>query len=636
MMMVEGGDAGLGAFRSDCVSVLTELKLRHKQLAAKRRWLMGLPLSDSEDKVFQGKEFWDRSVVPESLLREDDLFYETVKTHVRRHNTDRESELVVRNFKSFDREATNRLLCQLNFLTNKGLHHVAVVAARGSQQFHCTRQGMKKMIRQTVRNLSKDEEDMQWRTEICQHLYELLHDPQFVRGNVPRYLDVRPQSTRMAAMKVIDRLEDFPTSVLIAMNRKLRGLGGKVPRLTSKESTPMKGKLIHQMRRICYKMLSELDDRAQLQDHLAKALAVAVLYLRLAPESESPASDFHQFTPEIRVLQQQILKAIELLKAKRFPVLKKLQALLHPGSDVPKMRLRSAIFGCLAEYLFECSDMNTIPDSLIKSLAIINEGNAIAAFSSSSEGNPRFYDEKEEVDSILAISALLKQIVLDLLPEMDYAADFSDAYADETDESDEEDGISHSMDNCVDVKSSHNEGYYTEYANPLAEGQGTSFVISCDPSPSRMDSESGSPHSTHDTAPRCGPSVGIYTGMDYSGPTAGDFLDGERNKDDCDGKKIFRNFYLAIQEACDGTSLLVSNIVDFMLKEIAEDRRLDLDEDPFSDNVGKSSGKGKKRSIEEENERDYEDGTLVFRVIEHQLPNHQDRVKQRLKALMES
>lgn len=480
----------------------------------------------------------------------------------------------------------NGLLSQLNYLTNKGLHHIAVVAARGSNEFHKTRQGMKKLIRETMRNLSKDEEDTQWRTEICQHLYELLQDPQFVRGNVPRYLDVRPQSTKIAAMKIVDHLEDFPTSVLIAMVRKLSGLPGRVPQLILQESEP-RINLIHQVRNICLEMLLEHGDRVQLQDHLAKALAIAVLSLRLAPRSENHvAAYFHQFTPEIRVLQQRILKAIELLKSKRFPVLKKLQAVLRPGLDMPKRSLRAAISRFLAEYLFECCDMDIIPSSLIEALAIIDNGNADASVHGFSVYNPSIYDENGEVDSILGVSALLKQIVLDLLPEMDYAADYSNAYTDETEESDEDDVMSHSLDNGEVVKSFHNEGSCIDYPNPLAEGHGDSCAVSYNPLHCIIDSESGYPHTTPNSAPHSGLSLD-----NYSGPIVGDFLDGERNEDDYDGEKTYRNSYLTIQEACDDASLLAYNIVDFMLKEIAKDTILYMDKGSNPDNHGRSSRK---------------------------------------------
>ncbi|PQQ02208.1 uncharacterized protein Pyn_34688 [Prunus yedoensis var. nudiflora] len=72
----------LGFYQTDCESLWSQIKRQEKQIQLKRRWLLGLPTSKSEQKKLERCDFLNNTCLPESFLREDDMFYETVKSSV--------------------------------------------------------------------------------------------------------------------------------------------------------------------------------------------------------------------------------------------------------------------------------------------------------------------------------------------------------------------------------------------------------------------------------------------------------------------------------------------------------------------------------------------------------------------------
>ncbi|KAF2300306.1 hypothetical protein GH714_011591 [Hevea brasiliensis] len=230
---------------------------------------MGLPMSKSEkDQLLQYRS------LPESLLRDDDIFYETVKRHVeqafgvhideREDNTIQEDKVVsgVSNLKSY-----------LNF--------------------------------SRILKMSKTIVGHSCSPHVSHHA---------------------------SAIKILERLEDLSSETLLAMRRKLRGVTASTPCLQQNRHGFSRGQLIYNVRSSIEKMLSEVVGGEELQAPLAKALAVASLSLKLTTGySNSPVVDFEQFSPEVKTLQNDIAKAIWLLETKvRIPELKTLQLLLDP------------------------------------------------------------------------------------------------------------------------------------------------------------------------------------------------------------------------------------------------------------------------------------------------------------------
>ncbi|KAL7176814.1 hypothetical protein ACSBR2_030204 [Camellia fascicularis] len=177
-------------------------------------------------------------------------------------------------------------------------------------------------------------------------------------------------------------------------------------------------------------MLSELGEENKLQEPLAKAMGVGGLWTKLIQGCPF-VTQFQQFSPENEALQNEIAKAIWLLKEVRFLELKNLQLLLDPKAELSNRSLRTAVKNLLTEYLFECSDMDTIPDYLLETLSIINRTAPYRFFSKE--------EKEEEVEHVLNVSSQVKQILWDLLPEYEFDQDFADAYMEYLEESDDGD-----------------------------------------------------------------------------------------------------------------------------------------------------------------------------------------------------
>ncbi|XWS35312.1 hypothetical protein CRYUN_Cryun21dG0115100 [Craigia yunnanensis] len=253
-------------------------------------------------------------------------------------------------------------------------HVEEAFGARGSGKFEKTRCRMKKVIRESLpRCLSSENHDHKQKTTITQ-LYKVVNDPQYFRNNTVKPMTSTFQFHHAAATHVLDGLEDLPFQTLIAMDRKLRCLK-RVPQLQTCEQSKKRKQLIMKVNKTAKRMLMDLDKVGKLREPLAKVLAVADLSLKLtAGCRNTSATSFHQFSPEIISLQNDIVEVIWILKTKvRFPELKTLKLLLDPNVDISNRSLRGAITNMLTEFLFECSDMDTIPKSLLETLSFINK-----------------------------------------------------------------------------------------------------------------------------------------------------------------------------------------------------------------------------------------------------------------------
>ncbi|XP_010528718.1 PREDICTED: uncharacterized protein LOC104805724 [Tarenaya hassleriana] len=436
--------------RTDSRSIMSQIKHQEQQLWLKRRWLLDSPVAESKHDTAEIPDFLNSECLSESLLREDDIFYETVKSRVEEafgiwdneevHNAVQQNKSSV-----FANEVIRMLGMSLDALSNKGLYLIAVIMTGGSVAFEKTRPKLKEAIRDFI---AKDFRKVfgDGKSDVLKQLHNVLGDPGNFRKTSTMNLFPTFQSQRDAAIKVLNKLECLSIQTLIAMKRKLEG-SRIIPQLKPREkSCSNRRHLIKQVRQASEKMLSELSEEDKLQEPLAKAMSLVNLALKLDPERKCVASaDFFQFTPETTHLQNEILKAICLLHKKvRFPELKRIQLLLGQEANISNDSLRSAIRKMLIEYLFECSDMDPIPDFLPKVLALING-------SSRSVEHRLFPGEvvEEEVECILNASAQVKEVLWEWFPDYELDQDFDDAYMEEFEDSDDENFISYDNDELV-------------------------------------------------------------------------------------------------------------------------------------------------------------------------------------------
>lgn len=429
-----------GFYRTDIEAILSEVKHQEKELKLKRRWLMGLPTSTSKSKRKQlrGPDFLKEECLPESWLREDDIFYETVKTKVEEtfgaHKFESEESIIEDSIQPFNIPNIKGIVVScLDALTNNGLYLIAMVLTGGSVSLDRTRSKMKKVIRESLANCFGSQNKELRLGDISKQLFQVLSNPQNFRENEAKCGASTSIYSYAAAFKVLDGLDDFPSYTLIAMNRKLRSIQ-RLPQLQPHRQGKSRHRLIDQVRRTSKKMLMEVGKHEELPEPLGKALLVADLSLKLTNSCQSSTANIHRIPPEIKNLQNEIVKAIWSLKKLRISELKTLKLLLDPDADISNGSLRTAIKKMLIEYLFECSDMDTVPKSLLEVLATINK--------SSRTITRRVFPKEEieeEIECILKVSAQTRQIAWDLLPENQLDEQFADVYMEDLVESDDED-----------------------------------------------------------------------------------------------------------------------------------------------------------------------------------------------------
>lgn len=559
------------------------------------------------------------------------MFYETIKSRVENSfgacYAEEQNAAVPESHHSFDTGNIKRVLLScLDALTNKGLYKIATLLAGGSTNFEKTRRKMKKVIKESLA-MEFQNQNHKSQKQIYIQLSLVLNETQNFRENCGSYLTPMCKSHRAAATKVLHELEDLPFQTLFVMHKKLRGIQGGIPRLRHWRHGRSREQVINQIRKYSEKMLLELSKGDHLQERLAKALAIVGLSKKVELEGQTHlVEDFCQYTPEVKKLQDEIVKAIWLLKTKvRMPELKTLQKLLDPDSDVSNGCLRTAMRKMLIDYLFECSDMDTIPKSFLEAIALINRDSRSVPHNCFSKE-----EIEEEVEHVLSVSAQTKQIVLDLVPGIDFDWEFDDAYMEELEESEEEssdddDGFNDGVVKLQNIKSSVDWD--------LQEGFGESMCI--DPkTPISKTYSFARVKKEHvmDSNPHGIISSGTFIESRFSS----DAVSIDRNQDDVKSihmvsssgintnrftpieenarsdpryrKDLFSsnsscwemkcksyeqrksgNHYLAIQEACDETSMVAYDLIGGMLENFAHEEGIDLESSSILYLKGQSS-----------------------------------------------
>lgn len=594
-------------YHTDCESLWSDMKRQEKQLKRKRRWLMGLPSSAAEQKQLREPELLESRSLPETFLRKDDVFYETIKTSVDAafgaYSVAREQDFASQDsMQVLDMlNITRLLISHLDDFTNKGLYLLAKIFTGGSAKFEKTRKKMKKVVRESLPRIPKNKNHNHYQIEFLTKLSQVLNNPHNFRENCVTSL------APADVVKVLNKLQDFKFQTLVAMDRKLQGGLAGILQLLRKRSDRNCKRMIKKVSKSCQKMLSELGNRDQLQEPLVKAMEVAGLSLNL------PTGFQNQ---DVTELQYEIAKAIWLTREKaKIHELRNLQHLLDPKADISNNGLRPAIERMLFEFLFECSDMDTIPKSLRDAVETINKD-------SQSIPHECFPKEKieEEVECILTVSAQTKQLVFDLIPDYDFEQDFTDAYMEDLAESDDDELCQ------LELNNSQGSSLHSSDLDDLVEGFGESKPI-----------DSLSPTSTtkgNDSSPILTPNKGQEFEYD-TGADSSDLTDIFSSVFSCK-QGTSRNQYLAIQEVCDETSMVAYNLIGHIMEGFSQREGLGLDHELYlrgGKSIPEDSQGLKEKQTSLEAEVD-EDGLIIIRAVEELVPSFSKSGIERVKKLL--
>ncbi|KAK2435677.1 hypothetical protein QL285_020720 [Trifolium repens] len=636
--------------RTDLFSILQDVKRQEKRIKLKKRWFLGLPIKKVERKKLKDIRKTKR-YLPESLLRKDDLFYEEARTHVEH---------------AF------------------GAPYVEV--SGDAVKYERTRGNLKKIIKDSLSIvLSSERHNDQQQLETHKQLFQLLNNPQHFQHRCELLPGSGSQFYHAAVVKVLCGLEKLPSQTLIAMRRKLKGIKAPAPQLKPLKHGWTRSHLIHLVDKLCRKMLSQLDkgNENEQQNSLAKAISVADLSQKLIIGYGSKfLEEFYQFSPEVKSLQSDIINAIWSIEKKEvvpLPVLRDLQLLIEPKTTIANKSLRIAFVNLLTEFLFECSDMDNTPKSLLLVLDVINK------YSNKSTHDVSFQKKhiEEEVDRILSLSAQTNQIVQELLPDCKFDQDFTDAYMEQSEESDDSDSDKDEDDSQIsEDRQFKNEAVNTTDSNYEGESVGDFMPFEFRPSTTvteenilnspltpgerlNSDSEKLQPKNCNNQCQE--ESIEQLStpmaGKNYNSPVVSpdketgenivkrpEFIYESYTKVDpgdesnfCEETKpiptkhsAHKNQYLATQDACDKTAMLAYKLIGHMLEEFAVTEGLNLD-------LIKRSYLNRDKQIEEAKEtkeqsssrkRKRVPGPPILGVIEDLIPSFPDSSMERLKILM--
>ncbi|KAL1806693.1 hypothetical protein ACET3Z_029761 [Daucus carota] len=654
----------------DVKALMSHFTEQENRLRVKRRWLAGLPLTKKEQTVIFGSESKHKRTLPESLLREDDVYYETIKSFVERgldgFKEEWEEQAHTKNMLPLDLSNDVRyILPLLDYMTNKCLCSVADILTQGSLDFEKIRWRMKKVIKDCLQKTILSPND-----DLFEKLSSLLKDPRNFRRSPVKYLDCSSQTYEAAVLNMLDLLDDLPTCALLAMHRKVRGIRGYIPQVIPPKQGRRRDQLISLVRKTCIGMLRTTGEEDDSRELLNKAMGVAVLALKLIKGNQYVA-DLRKFSPDLEVLHMEITKAIWYLnKRVRFPELKKLQLLLDPGSKLSKRGSRSAIRNLLTEYLFECSDMDSIPEGLLEALAIINQKSRSAPLKYLSKE-----DIEEEVECILSVGAHIKQIVWDLSPEHEFDYDFADSYMEDLEESDEDDddddddeysvndyiknkpsdysrfGCNEQHDPSESITESISANFTTEpqdnaqdFCSPPAQNRVCKAELDCMQLTCMNTVDSSCVFSSAvlttkktETQSACVSPLSL-NGHSFIKQEPIHYLESNvSHRDISNTKKNGKNLYLAIQGASDETSLFAYRLLGYMMSDFAQFEGLPLDLDDVLAYL--RCGDSNRGDDQVDKEKSYQNkdgyGSLI-QLAEQLWPSFPQSSKNKLEGMMSS
>ncbi|CAI9108627.1 OLC1v1008277C1 [Oldenlandia corymbosa var. corymbosa] len=430
-----------GYYLEDCKELLSQMKEQEKILRLKRRWLMDLPLSAKLMKKLS--PLADRTM-PEIFLREDDAEFCTIKSSVQKvlgvtySVNEGQVEDDLRSF--YSNYILRNLSSLIDRMTEKGLHRFAELLGDGFVESEKTGKKFKGIIQKHL-PIYLNHQNADFRTRM-EEIYSLLSNHENFNENP----NIFGSSTKyqVAAIRLLAGLEDLPLQALRAMRRKLNGESGHIPRLSTYKHD-QKRYIIRYLKNCCMTMLSELNEGEELPQPLAKALAVASLTINLIL-GHPHVPEFQKFSPAMGSLQNDIATAISLLSSKYRVrsselnvVFTKLACLEDSEVKLSKKSRRAAVINILMDFLYESSDMEIIPKPLLDAVSYVNKNSRDSDHRSVLKNTV-----EQEVELVLGFSAQIKQVVWDLVPELEVDNDFSDACMEhfmENDDDEEEEGM---------------------------------------------------------------------------------------------------------------------------------------------------------------------------------------------------
>ncbi|KAL9244544.1 hypothetical protein vseg_018313 [Gypsophila vaccaria] len=644
----------------DAVGIWKHMHHRLQLLSHKRLFLMGLSNRESFDQNVKSSS-GNQSALSESFLRNDDLFYDDVKILVERSFKESNGDAGlctipddVQNLGLHDVSCS--ILTLLDDFSNNGLCNLAKLLTRGPITFVKTRPQMKRVIKTSLLAIQSKQypvDQVRFQNELSQ----LLKSPKNFRKNHRKHVKFTLKSHRADIMKVLDGLQDMKFQTLKAMHRKLKGKKTKIPRLQIYPSRWPKERVIKLVRNMSLDMIQQLGESDELQEPLVKAMTVAGLSLKMVSGSQDlSVLKFLNVTPEIKMLQDEILRAIKLLDQRiRKDEMMKLGRLLDPDFTAQGKTLKSAIRNMLAEFLFECIDMDVVPESLLGALSLINKKPMQNACRSLSKELI-----KDDVECILNLSAYLKQLFWESYPSNQLDQDFVDAYMDDAEESDDGDifddsdddeklqanstdecseevgSTSYIDDACLVSPSSAHETNLKDM-NDLAFSKLADDV--CSDTEISQGERPISSIAKNDSSPLVLPGFvdGCITlsGQDFIRNTANS--SNTDDNDNCSKQNMSgyqRNGYVAIQEVCDNASIVAFELIGHALSKFAQLEALGLDGNEESYLRGGNSSPGHfEGPVANSRDKDVS-GSVLIEAVQEVLPSFSRRELEIVKKFM--
>ncbi|KAL0917991.1 hypothetical protein M5K25_013106 [Dendrobium thyrsiflorum] len=398
---------------------------KEKLVNKKRRWLMQLPSSDTNEvDLTKNKKTssFSNAFLAESFVRRDEVSSQAVKRNIECnykelyytgerlrdfHNYMVLSDLHI--LQSFFVEPSNLMKFHLtvDLLSNNALGLLANLVTKGKINFERTRPIMKKIIKNHFPNIlsaSKDGALLATLHQLC----EILRNSENYKEKQSSFMTPACSSTLPSIYKALKLLDSMPIFALTALNRKLHGKT-VVPQFPPSKIGYNKKEFVNNIRKRCQKLILILNNENSMPEELLKAMSIIHLYFKYKTKiSDIFTAKFFSFSIETVILQNDILKALWSIPKVTSHQMKALQTILGVKLGDDSSRFLNGLKQYLIQYLLECDEIE-IPTDVSNVLATLNQSSCIQPQICSNE------TIEEETEAILNVSVELNQVVSNLL-----------------------------------------------------------------------------------------------------------------------------------------------------------------------------------------------------------------------------
>ncbi|XP_006858869.2 uncharacterized protein LOC18448746 [Amborella trichopoda] len=427
-------------YSMDALSLMMHIRHEEKVLGMKRRWLMGLPTGSISSRIGLKRrkvpDFLDNKSQPESFLRDDDSFLDTVRASVQKSFEAFNAQgkhLFVDHWKLFNVDVEGPSSAQISMiakafpsilddLNNRGLLRLGNIIRGDSLKHEKTRPRIISIINRYLLSTIRNPESLS-------QIRNLLKDPDNFQEKCIEVGNRPFRSCILAAEQILEELDGFPSQTLEAMRRKLKGLPSALTVDCKRLNGKSKGPLINRIQKACKDILSEIHEGEELPDKLRKAFVIAGLSAKQTRGYDyGLVTSLGKFPRDIEALHNDIIRAISTVQIVPIELLKDVYPLLCPNAKCSSHSIRASVKNLLIEHLFECTEMS-YSESLVRVLSLINKNASV---------EPTKEEMEEEVECVLTLSSHLRQIVWDWSDYPKIDEEFADAYMDEEDNYEEE------------------------------------------------------------------------------------------------------------------------------------------------------------------------------------------------------